>query len=197
MIATEAGLLTERQVNALFTPCRKVDEWGPGNYRKVVQFGQVRVLTFLTFDWFAESKPCWHAAVAIMDTAQSLKPVILWDHNDQAAAVAIASELINGCGDPAKGRWARKTPNGLDLYRAPKPAETTLALKVINTMAPLPSFFKLNGLPDEVEELFNAGRDVGKRSIHATNGRAEGAAAPDGSAAASTRQKTILERLGE
>lgn len=191
-IVTAAGQYTERQALALGSPCRHAREWGPAEYlRRIVRRGQVDVLTFLSFDWFENSKPVWHVAVAVMLTPALLKRVDTWDHNDSAAAFRLAAELLGNAGDISKGRWAHKTEDGFDLYRAATPLETLMARGLIDSIAPLAPFMDASAIP-ELKEIVD-----GRNELGADGGATETVGA-DGAGAPIIRRRVVTaERVGD
>lgn len=133
---------------AIRNPCTDAREWGHPRHREIVLRGTVELVTFLAFDWFAESLPCWHAAAAIIAAPGRLKPVTAWSHNDEAAAMHTVMEVLGNAGEGARGRWARKTTDGIDLYRAPTEPEKQWAAEIILGKPELPPEFTV---PAELE----------------------------------------------
>jgi hypothetical protein len=62
--------------------------------------------------------------------------------------MATAVEALGNAGDANKGRWARMTQNGIDLYRAPTGLEREAARRILDQRPPLPPEFTL---PTEIE----------------------------------------------
>jgi len=169
--------LNTRQLAALENPCADPREWGRSECREMVMRGAVELVTFLAFDWFAESLPCWHVAIAIKrPDGASLKPVAAWDTNDRNTAMAVALETLGDAGDGKRGRWARMTTEGLDVYRAPTHEEREIAVGILQTKCRYPGEFPV---PTELSKYVERRMDTDGSGSSATGTNGTGTPTTD------------------
>jgi len=197
VFAGPTGVLTQRQQLALQFPCRDPREYGACDFRRVETIGVTRVVSVLTFDWFAKSKPVWHAAIAVIRNGDYVT-VDRWDHNDKTYGISVLKSLTAGVGfGPGQnGGWVRFSGIGCHFYRPATVHEQQVAKMMLAFREPLPPPMIPTGVP-EIDEVLIYERSDDERKRDQTVGTLGMGEGPDRAGSSEPGNITIRKSRAE